>query len=233
MRLINECGRKDLIEKTIQWISFWTERVTVPEGISCYIESEEPECDRWTSLLGSWYSFTIRAWYNAVMHSIVGICIENGGIVFYPYDSEEMSLKGLHYRGKIIDIDIRGSGPYIERIEVNGADVIGTHKVPGDLLSESDRNTVTVYKAAEDTRAVYIKNACGAELYDYCFKDGDIGTKVRGAGTCRILLGAGKKPAVRCNGRELAVQYDGLHTASAELLLSPASSVQLSISAAQ
>ena len=119
-RMINRANRTDLIEQFIGWISNWTKMLMCPEGISCYINSEKPFLDYWTSNPGTWQGYSIRAWYEAVIHSIVGVDFDMNGLKFYPYSGEEMSILGLYYNNKILDIHMKGSGRNIEYIEVNG-----------------------------------------------------------------------------------------------------------------
>ena len=119
-------------------MSYWTEKLTVPEGISCYIDTTEPEQDRWDTLCGSWQAYSIRGWYQAAIHGVVGVGADAGGITFYPYEGEEMELKGLHYSDKILDIEMCGRGRYIESIEADGKIIRGTNKLPSDVFGNKN-----------------------------------------------------------------------------------------------
>ena len=135
-RIINKADRKDLIEKMIGWISRWTDILTIPEGIDCYINSEKPFVDKWNANFGTWQSYSMRAWYEAVIHCVVGIDIDNEGLTFYPYNGEELSLEGLHYRNKIINVKITGSGKNIEHIILNGEMIKDTDKISKSKLCD-------------------------------------------------------------------------------------------------
>lgn len=100
-RLINFANRKDLIEQFIGWISCWTDILMCPEGIDCYDNINEPKPDDWNALNGTWQAYSIRAWYEAIVHSVVGVDFAENGMNIYPYDGEEMTLKNLHFAGKV------------------------------------------------------------------------------------------------------------------------------------
>lgn len=135
-RIINKSNRKDLVEKMIGWISRWTDILTIPEGIDCYINSEKPFVDKWNANPGTWQSYSMRAWYEAVIHCVVGVDIDNDGIEFYPYSGEEMSIEGLHYRDKILNITMQGSGKNIDYIVLNGKKIKNSDRISKDELDD-------------------------------------------------------------------------------------------------
>ena len=141
-RIINKADRRDLIEKMIGWISRWTDILTIPEGIDCYINSEKPYVDKWNANCGTWQSYSMRAWYEAIVHCVVGIDIDSKGITFYPYSGEELSLTGLHYGNKIINVTMQGCGNRIEYIILNGRKIENTYKISKEDLLENNDITV-------------------------------------------------------------------------------------------
>lgn len=138
-RLMNFEDRKDLIDKYVQRISYWTNMLTCPEGINCYIDTETPETDFWTTENGVWQSYSMRAWYEATVHSIVGIDTDFDGINIYPYSGEEMTLKNLHYCGKTIDVYMKGSGKKIKSVKLNGKDLGTVSHVSKSLLNAQNK----------------------------------------------------------------------------------------------
>lgn len=118
-RLINFENRKDLIEKLISWISCWTDILMCPEGIDCYDNINEPKPDGWNAVNGTWQAYSMRAWYEATVHSIVGIDFDQNRMNIYPYEGEEMILKNIHFAGKTFDIYMKGSGCYIKDVILN------------------------------------------------------------------------------------------------------------------
>ncbi len=122
-RLINFENRKDLVEKFIGWIDCWTDILMCPEGIDCYDNVNEPKPDSWNAVNGTWQAYSLRAWYEAVIHSVVGIDFDHNGMNIYPYDGEEMTIKNLHFAGKTFDIYMCGCGKNIKDVIVNGKSV--------------------------------------------------------------------------------------------------------------
>lgn len=144
-RLANYENRRDLIDKFIGWISSWTDLLTCPEGISCYRNSEKPFIDKWNANNGTWQAYSMRAWYEAMVHSIVGVDIDKEGLTFYPYDGEELSLEGLHYGAKTIDIHMRGKGAGIKSIVLNNQEILSTNKLKSEQLDSHNIIIVNRY----------------------------------------------------------------------------------------
>ncbi|WP_227013491.1 glucosidase family protein [Paenibacillus psychroresistens] len=230
MRLINSQNRPDLIEQWIGWVSYWTKKLTIPEGIPCYIDTDEPELDRWNTSKGMWHGYSMRGWYQAAIHGVVGVGMEAGGLTFYPYAGEEMTLQGLHFRNKILDIEMKGSGPYIEKIEIGGQSLLATNKLPVDLVDGENPVTISVYRVHECLYPVTIQEAYGLDLLNYRYEDGIIRASIQGAGTSRLKLIVSQKPSIRINGVSVEVHYDSAEeTATVELEMSLGQVAELEI----
>lgn len=230
MRIINGNDQKPLIEQWIKWVSYWTKNLTCPEGISYYIETDEPEFDRWTSQKGTWQGYSMRGWYQAALHGVVGVGTDAGGITFYPYSGEEMTLNGLNYLNKKFDIEMKGSGLFVESIEVDGVIINGTCKLPSNTYKDKQGVKIAVKRVAVNPYAVSITTGTAIELLNYSYKNGTIKAKLTGAGLCRLKLNANRLPLVKLAGKKVAVTYDPvLHIAQVELNLKPGSVQQIEI----
>ena len=209
VRTCNANNRADLLARFRSWIEYWTGQLTVPEAINFYAENTKPERERWNSVSGDLVMFGIKDWYLSVVHGIVGVDTGPGGITFYPYDGEEMTLQGLHYLGKKFDIEMRGSGKYISEIEVNGVKYRGTNILPMDSVQHGtgENIRVTVQRSAEKQSAVFIKSGYGIELHDYSFRNNVIGARIGGLGTCNLKLSAETSPVISIDGKNTDVVY--------------------------
>lgn len=222
IRLINENNQKPLVDQWVKWVSYWIKHLSVPEGISYYIETDEPEFDRWTSLKGTWQGYSMRGWYQAAMHGVVGVGTDAGGVTFYPYDGEEMTLTGLNYRGKKFDIEWKGRGRYIESIEAAGMIIKGTHKLPADVYKNKERISVVVKRVEANPYPVTVATGVAVALQDYKYSDGVIRANLDGVGFTRLKFNAARLPVVKVKGRRVPVVYNAeLHTAFIELNLRP------------
>lgn len=144
-RAVNSEDRNDLMEKWINWVCEWAKRLTCPEAVDCYTESDVYTFDKWNSKCGAWQSFTIRAWYEAIVHSVIGVDFDEKGIAFYPYSGEEISVEGLHYANRIYNISMKDSGKNIEKIILNGKE----YKNNGNTIAYESLdkvNNIEVYR---------------------------------------------------------------------------------------
>ncbi len=143
-RLINFENRKDLIEQMIGWIVCWTERLMCPEGIDCYDNINIPKPDGWNAVNGTWQAYSMRAWYEAAIHSVVGVDFSEGGMHLYPYAGEEMTLKKLHYNQKTFDIYMRGSGAAVKEVVLNGERLGPVREIRMEQMQQ--HNVVEVFR---------------------------------------------------------------------------------------
>ena len=101
-------------------MEYWSKRLTCPEGIPCYDNIKEVPFDSWNCMSGIWHGYSIRGFYNALVHSYVGIDFDENGLNIYPYSGEEAALYNLHFGHRTFDITITGSGKLIGSVVVNG-----------------------------------------------------------------------------------------------------------------
>lgn len=222
VRLINRMNQKDLMNQYIQWVSYWTQHLTCPEGISNYIETSAPEFDRWTSQKGTWQGYSMRAWYQAALHGVVGVGADVGGITFYPYSGEEMKLEGFNYLGKKIDIEMRGSGPYISSIVVDGITIKGTAKVPADLYRDKQHVSIVVNRTLVNELPFAVVTGNAIQLQNYKWEEDKINATLSGCGLCRLQLSAKKKPVIKLSGKKVNAIYDAsTQMATVEMEMQP------------
>ena len=141
-RLVNKHNKTELMEQFIGYISCWTEKLMCPEGVNCYNDTDSPFMDNWNSLNGTWHAYSMRGWYNALVHSIVGVEFTVDSLVARPYSGKEMKLLGLHFGDRIFDIHVCGSGCSVKSIKVNGKMMQDCDTVP--LCGLPDKNTVVI-----------------------------------------------------------------------------------------
>ncbi|VGO16249.1 hypothetical protein PDESU_04840 [Pontiella desulfatans] len=234
VRMANALDRKDLLERWVGWLEYWYGQLSCPEAVSCHIETDRPETDRWSALKGAWQAFAMRTWYQGIVHGVVGVDADAGGITFHPYSGEEMVLEGLHYLGKTFDFSMQGSGPFIETLEVGGRTVRGTNKLPLECYQDKNHVAVTVRRVAEPPYPLMITRGNGAVLKDYQSSGNQIETRLQGAGLVRLELWAESMPEVRLNGSPVSVEYDAdSKGAIVALELEPDGNEQLHISMSQ
>lgn len=143
-RLINKQNRPELIRQYVGWVSYWSEKLMCPEGISCYDDNAEVPFDSWNCCSGIWHGYSMRGFYNAVVHSVFGVSIGMNRINFHPYSGEEMELTNLHFGNKTFDIKMLGSGGRIEKVFLNGENIGAVYGIALDKLAL--KNKIEIYR---------------------------------------------------------------------------------------
>lgn len=143
-RLANRADRSDLLEQYAGWIAYWTERLTCPEGISCYCNDKNVPFDNWNSLCGVWHGYSIRGFYNATVHSFVGVNLDHEGLHLYPHSGEELELTGLHFGSRTFDIFVEAGSKELRGVLLNGEDLGPVTNIPYGKLQL--HNTIRILK---------------------------------------------------------------------------------------
>ena len=207
IRLSNQNNRGDLLEKWVGWLHYWYENLTAPESVECYFDTDDPATpDRWNP--GSWQAFTMRTWFQGVIHGLVGVDADAGGITFYPYNGKEMKLLGLHYLDKTFDFELKGSGPFISFIEVDGKKIVGTNKLPEECYRDKKQVKITIIRTGKNPCPVSIRSGAGILLKNYTYNNGNIKTQIAGAGLTRLKISAEKAPIILLDGKQLKCDFD-------------------------
>lgn len=144
IRLINRFDKSELINQYAEWVEYWSERLMCPEGISCYGNRKEVPFDSWNCMCGIWHGYSIRGFYNAIIHGYVGIDFDEKGLNIYPYSGEEVAIDKLHFGEKIFDIRVSGRGKTIVDVTVNGESLGSVTTVPFNKFSP--HNTVQIIR---------------------------------------------------------------------------------------
>lgn len=143
-RLINKFDRVDLINQYVSWVEYWSERLMCPEGIPCYDNDYNVPFDNWNCLCGIWHGYSIRGFYNSIVHAYVGVDFDEKGLNLYPYSGEEVSIENLHFGEKIFDITMQGSGKHVENVVLNGENIGSVTVIPYAMLQE--KNMIVVLR---------------------------------------------------------------------------------------
>lgn len=198
IRCINEANDKELLDKFIGWVSFWSERLTIPEGIDCYCDNKNLEFDDWNMCCGAWQLYNYRAFYQAIVRGMYGLDFDMFGVTVFPHSCKDISVKNLHAMGRSFDFDIIGCGDFVESVTVNGVELRGTNRIPFDILK--DCNTVLVKKCENAPKDLQIMRFNSAKITDYSFSNKEISCSVEVAGHA-VLAIAGDIDKILVDGR--------------------------------
>lgn len=134
IRLVNRFDRAELLEQYVGWVEYWAERLMCPEGIPCYGNRKEVPFDAWNCMCGIWHGYSIRGFYNAIVHGYVGIDFDEKGMNIYPHTGEELTLEQLHFGDMTFDVAVCGSGPVVASVSVNGENLGSVTTIPYQKL---------------------------------------------------------------------------------------------------
>lgn len=144
IRLINRFDEPEMLRQYVGWIEYWTGRLMCPEGIPCYDADPNVPFDNWNCMCGIWHGYSMRGFYNAVVHGFVGVDIDHEGLHIYPYSGEELTLSNLHFGQYNFDIQMRGSGASVASVVLNGEPLGAVTVIPFEKLGA--HNTVEVVR---------------------------------------------------------------------------------------
>ena len=140
IQLVTRSGRKDLLDQYLSWVEYWSERLMCPEGISCYDNDPSVDFDNWNSRLGTWHGYSIRGFYNAVVHACFGVNFDEDGLHILPSPADEgTELCNLHFGKKSFDIRLIGEGGAIREVKLNGRSLGAVSHITFGDLSEYNR----------------------------------------------------------------------------------------------
>lgn len=143
IRLLNRFDEPQLLRQYAGWIEYWTGRLMCPEGIPCYNWEANVPFDNWNCLCGIWQGYSMRGFYNAVVHGYVGVDFDDQGMHIYPYSGEELTLSNLHFGERTFDIAMRGSGKAVASVVLNGEDLGAVTVIPFAKLQKHNTLEVT------------------------------------------------------------------------------------------
>ena len=81
----------------------------------------------------------MRAFYTSVIESYIGVYADYGGLQFAPNSLGECAIDNLHFGSHTAQIRFCGKGRFVSEIQINGEHVVGTNKIPYDLLREENK----------------------------------------------------------------------------------------------
>ncbi|MBQ9965397.1 MAG: hypothetical protein IJP22_01545 [Clostridia bacterium] len=198
-RMIFMLNETELIEQYLGWISYWSERLSMPEGMDVNSDNFGPKFDNWNMCCGAWQMFVMRAFYQTIIRSYIGADFDASGVTVYPYSGKENKIENLHAFGKIFNIENKGEGRYLSRIILNGKEIKGTNRIPFDMI-ESVNNIVIEKCDKAPELSVYSFN--GAKITDYSIKENKISFNAEITGHAILKVITEKDITISIGGNE-------------------------------
>jgi hypothetical protein len=183
----NRIGYKKAVDDYIRKISYWTGNLVVPEGISYYIETETPELDEWNCESGTWQAYSMRKWYRLVMVYILGLSADTGGLTLAAPAGGAYSLTNYDYHGKAVTVKVSGTGAFVGKLKVNGAEVAGTLKIPSAIIEKQKKIDIEA-ELSDKRMPLYIESFTGGAVKSCVPTKDGFDLELTGTGTCRLYV---------------------------------------------
>jgi hypothetical protein len=208
-------GRQDLLKLWLDWMKRFWDQNTVPEGVTVEAENEGPD---YPDEPGGKQPFSGKSWYMGIIHAILGVYFDAGGLTFGPGLDRSVEIDGIRFGGRHWNIHTRGKGTSIERLRVNGRDLSGTCKIPADFAVAKVMK-VEVFRSAKPAGAFQLLSADGASLNQWKATKTGCHVRVGLPGPAVIRFYSKTKPVVTWKGKTVAFSYS-TRTGEGSLLLS-------------
>jgi hypothetical protein len=197
-------GRQELLERWLDWMKQFWEQNTVPEGVTVEAENEGP---LYPDAPGGKQPFSGKSWYIGILHVILGITFDAGGLTAGPGLDRSVKIDGLFHAGRRWNVITQGKGRFIRGIRVNGVDVAGTCKIPADVANAKTMN-VEITRGPKSSTVIQLLSATGARLTKWQSRNNGFQARLESPGPVYVTFTARKKPAATWQGESLPVNYD-------------------------
>lgn len=204
----NRMKQGDLLCHWGEHVGYWTRNLLCPEGISYMIETKYPEKDRWNTNSGIWQAYSMRSWYQNILHGYLGVLCDNGGFTFSPGGTGDYKIGNMHYMGKTWTIEGIGTGCYIDAVKIGDYSIKESWKLPLDVLEMADSTTIRVFTTGEE-RGLYLRKCMGAALRNFAGGEKELRFTVSGLGECKIYYHSKAPVRVYEKGVRISDGYDG------------------------
>jgi hypothetical protein len=203
----NRMKQTDLLQFWSERVGYWTRKLLCPEGTSYMIETDAPELDNWNANSGIWQAYSMRNWYQNILHAYLGITCDNGGFTFSPSGTGDYKVESLHYRGGKWTIEGCGSGHYVDYIKIGQYHIRKSWKIPLDLLETAGSTAIQIVtKEKEDD--LYLKKCSEASVRSFIADETGLFFKLTGLGECKVYFHSIVKVQVFENDEHISFSYD-------------------------
>jgi hypothetical protein len=128
----------------IEW--FWSQ-LCIPEALTCEFENHGITPDN----PGRKQAFCGKAWLSMFYHVIAGINFDAKGLTICRGSGIELCIEGLTVRDKSLDISIKGQGPKLTAVTLNGESVPAPYHISFAALQQ--HNYIEILNEEEPSHA--------------------------------------------------------------------------------
>ncbi|HEX9975237.1 MAG TPA: hypothetical protein VGD14_24505, partial [bacterium] len=218
IKLLARAGKWTAIQRWLNLVEeCYTQLGYCPEFLST--KYQRPEV--WRHHGAAWNLNCAAGWYNALIHSTIGIAFDPGGITCHPTPiAPGASLKKLIFRNGRWNIQKSGEGDLISWLEIDGEKVVGTLKLPTRFYTDGEHRLKIHHRSGEPDYPI-LRELNGAELIAVAVKNNKMLYKIQGLGTTDVSFSCFEKPLVFVDGNPISFQWSNEEkTGKLQLILS-------------
>ncbi|MCU0644661.1 MAG: hypothetical protein MUC94_10405 [bacterium] len=217
IKLLARAGKWSAIQKWLNLVEeCYVQLGYCPEFLST--KYQRPEL--WHHHGAAWNLNCAAGWYQALLHSIIGIAFDPGGITCHPAPLiPEASLKKLIFRNNSWEIQKSGQGDFISWLEIDGEKLAGSLKIPAKFYTDGEHRLIIHYQSAEPDDPI-LKELIKAELLETQVGKTENRYLIQGLGTTDVSFSSHEKPIVMLDGNPLAFHWsEAQRTGNLKLIL--------------
>ena len=198
-RCLAAAGLQDVLERWIDNCAWFWEQLTVIEGYtsSTVNESGTPDAPGGTQAFGA------KSIYMAFLGNCAGLQMDLGGLTLQEGLARPIRIRQLPFRDAVIALDVAGPGLFLEKLEVNGAAVRGSRKIPAGLIKGAVKIVARRTETAPDHPVILALH--GATVHAVNVAGGKLTAEISGYGAAWLHLHSPKPPKITVDGKAVDV----------------------------
>jgi hypothetical protein len=165
-------------------------------------------CDGDIALRADWQAFGTRALYSGVFEGLLGIQCDLGGFQYVPCETQDQaSVEGFRFRNGKWNITLKGRGPYVKQISIDGNPVKGTLKVPLTFLNDRRTHKLLIERSGAPFKRPTLLSAPGAYLKRVESDEKKLLIEVAGEAHVNWKIFCPFRPSIAYGGKEMGYQW--------------------------
>jgi len=174
-----------------------------PEFLST--KYQRPEL--WQHHGAAWNLNCAAGWYQALIHSVIGIEFHPDGIICHPAPlTPDASLKKMTFPSGRWTIQKSGEGEFIAWLEIDGEKITNTLKIPAKFYTAGEHRLTIHYQSSEPDEPI-LKELIGAELLEVQVEKNGNRYLILGLGTAEVSFSCSEKPVILLDGNPIAFHW--------------------------
>lgn len=192
-----------------QAIRFWLQRVEAclkklgycPE----FVATNVPPAERFTRHGAAWNLNCAAGWYNALLHAVVGLDFDLGGITCGAALSG--AVEKLAFRSGHWSVRTSGQGPFVAGLQVDGESISGTAKIPARFYT-AEKHDLEIRLQEQPSTAPGLTELWGAAVNQVAVSTTATRFEIQGVGLSDLHFCATQPPQLLLDGQSLQCDWD-------------------------